>query len=170
MFDIGWPELLVIATVLIVVVGPKDLPHMLRAFGRTMAKVRGMAAEFRTQFDDALREAELDEARKTVADVKGLNPGHAFRDAIDPLRKAGEDVRKTMNEKVSANEPTTSSVAEKGEPKIDLPDMDEPFDSPVVADDSVAMEPKTEPVPKTEQGDDGARKAAAVPDNGNAAA
>ena len=143
MFDIGWPELLVIATVLIVVVGPKDLPHMLRAFGRTMAKVRGMAAEFRTQFDDALREAELDEVRKTVADVKGLNPGHAFRDAIDPLRKAGEDVRKTMNEKVSADEP----AAKKDDPKVDLPDMVEPFDSPVVPDDgSVAMEPKSEPV------------------------
>ena len=143
MFDIGWPELLVIATVLIVVVGPKDLPQMLRAFGRTMAKVRGMAAEFRTQFDDALREAELDEVRKTVADVKGLNPGHAFRDAIDPLRKAGEDVRKTMNEKVSADEPT----AKKDDPKVDLPDMDEPFDSPIVPDDgSVAMEPKSGPV------------------------
>jgi Tat protein translocase TatB subunit len=46
MFDIGWPELLVVAIVLIVVVGPKDLPPMLRAFGRTTKKLRSMASEF----------------------------------------------------------------------------------------------------------------------------
>ena len=98
MFDIGWPELLVIATILIVVVGPKDLPHMLRTFGRTMRKVRSMAAEFRGQFDDALRDAELEELRKTVDDVKGLNPRSAMQEAMAPFKKAGEDVRKTLDE------------------------------------------------------------------------
>ena len=134
MFDIGWPELLVIATILIVVVGPKDLPHMLRAFGRTMSKVRGMAAEFRTQFDDALREAELDEVRKAVSDVKGLDPRTSMREAMEPFRKAGDDVRKTMNE----------TVGEEGRdddrsPEVGLPEFDEAFDSPVdVPPDDVA--------------------------------
>ena len=59
MFDIGWPEMLVVAVVLIVVVGPKDLPRMLRAFGRTTSKMRSMAGDFRKQFDEALKEAEL---------------------------------------------------------------------------------------------------------------
>ena len=63
MFDIGWQEILVIAIVLIVVVGPKDLPRMLRTFGRTTAKMRSMAGDFRRQFDDALKEAELDEVK-----------------------------------------------------------------------------------------------------------
>ena len=113
MFDIGWPELLVIGVVLIVVVGPKDLPAMLRAFGRTMKKVRGMAAEFRGQFDEALREAELDEVRKTVADVRGLNPKSAMREAMAPFREAGEDVRKALDEADDSDfEPFDSPVME----------------------------------------------------------
>ncbi|TIW15558.1 MAG: twin-arginine translocase subunit TatB, partial [Mesorhizobium sp.] len=51
MFEVGWSELLVIAVVMIVVVGPKDLPAMLRTFGRTAAKLRGMAADFQRQFN-----------------------------------------------------------------------------------------------------------------------
>ena len=98
MFDIGWPELLVIGTILIVVVGPKDLPPMLRAFGKTVSKVRGMAAEFRGQFDEALREAELDEVRKTVDDVRGLNPKSAMEKAMSPFKAAGEDVRRALDE------------------------------------------------------------------------
>ncbi|RVI29237.1 Sec-independent protein translocase protein TatB, partial [Sinorhizobium meliloti] len=53
MLDIGWTELVVIAIVLIIVVGPKDLPPMLRAFGRMTSKMRGMASDFRRQFDEA---------------------------------------------------------------------------------------------------------------------
>ena len=135
MFDIGWPEILVIATVLIVVVGPKDLPQMLRAFGRTMSKVRGMAAEFRSQFDDALREAELDEVRKAVSDVKGLDPRTSMREAMEPFRKAGEDVRSTMNEKVDAGDATSDRSRD-----IDLPEFDDAFDSPVDVPPDVAVE------------------------------
>jgi sec-independent protein translocase protein TatB len=58
MFDVGWSEILVIAVVAIVVVGPKDLPRMLRTVGKTMGKVRRTANDFKRQFDDALREAE----------------------------------------------------------------------------------------------------------------
>ena len=58
MFDIGWSEILVIAVVAIVVVGPKELPRMLRTFGKTMGQVRRMANDFKRQFDEALREAE----------------------------------------------------------------------------------------------------------------
>lgn len=93
MFDIGWSELLVIAVVLIVVVGPKDLPPMLRAFGKMTANLRKMAGEFRTQFDEALRESELDDVRKTISDAKSLNPTNALRDAINPLRQMGQDIR-----------------------------------------------------------------------------
>ena len=63
MFDIGWSELLVIAIVLIVVVGPKDLPPMIRAFGKTMAGFRKMAGDFRAQFDEAMKEADMDDVR-----------------------------------------------------------------------------------------------------------
>ena len=73
MFDIGWSEILVIAVVAIVVVGPKELPRMLRTFGKTMGTVRRTANDFKRQFDEALREAEresgLDETRKSIASI-----------------------------------------------------------------------------------------------------
>jgi sec-independent protein translocase protein TatB len=93
MLDIGWTELLVIAIVLIVVVGPKDLPPMLRAFGKMTSNLRKMAGEFRSQFDEALREADLDDVNSTLSDAQRLNPTNALRDAINPLRQMGQDIK-----------------------------------------------------------------------------
>jgi sec-independent protein translocase protein TatB len=70
MFDIGWSELLVIAVVAIVVVGPKDLPRLMRTFGHYMGKVRSMAADFQRQFEEAVRDSELDEVRKAMHEVR----------------------------------------------------------------------------------------------------
>ena len=59
-------EFLIAATVALIVVGPKDLPILLRKFGQFMAKVRAMAAEFRASFDEMARQSELDDLRKEV--------------------------------------------------------------------------------------------------------
>ncbi|MCF6370724.1 Sec-independent protein translocase protein TatB [Rhizobium halophilum] len=96
MLDIGWTELFVLGIVLIVVVGPKDLPPMLRAFGRMTGNLRKMAGEFRSQFDEALRESEMDEVRKTISDVQKLNPTNALRDAVNPLRQMGNEIRSDL--------------------------------------------------------------------------
>lgn len=93
MFDIGWPEMLVIAVVLIVVVGPKDLPKMLRTFGRTTSSLRRMAGDFRKQFDEALKEAELDDVKSTIDSARRLNPAADIRKALNPMEKAASDVR-----------------------------------------------------------------------------
>ncbi len=112
MLDIGWTELVVIAIVLIVVVGPKDLPPMLRAFGRMTAKMRGMASEFRQQFDEALREADLDEVRKTISDAQSLNPANALRDAINPLRQMGNDIKSDLQKAATPDKPATTDTTE----------------------------------------------------------
>jgi|SRR5262245_45457992 len=70
MFDIGWSELLVIAVVAIVVVGPKELPKLMRSFGFYAGKLRRAAAEFRRQFDEAMREAELEEVKQAIESVR----------------------------------------------------------------------------------------------------
>ena len=85
MFDIGWTEMMVIAVVAIVVVGPKELPGMLRTFGKTMGKVRRMSRDFQRQFDDALREADLDEVRKGFDTVRKANPTNALKKAVSPI-------------------------------------------------------------------------------------
>ncbi|MBL8772138.1 MAG: twin-arginine translocase subunit TatB [Phenylobacterium sp.] len=64
--DVGGIEWLIIAVVALVVVGPKDLPIMLRRLGQFVARLRGMAAEFRASFDEMARQSELDELRKEV--------------------------------------------------------------------------------------------------------
>lgn len=106
MFEIGWSEMLVIAIVLIVVVGPKDLPKMLRGFGQTTAKLRAMAGDFRKQFDEALKEAELDEVKDIVKDARKLDPTAEIRKAFNPMESAARDVRAGLD---AAFKPTGSS-------------------------------------------------------------
>ena len=93
MFDIGWPEMLVIAVVLIVVVGPKDLPRMLRQFGKTSSQLRKMAGDLRKQFDEALKEADLEDVKSTIDSARKLNPAADIRKALNPMEKAASDVR-----------------------------------------------------------------------------
>jgi len=91
MFDIGWSELLVIAVVAIIVVGPKDLPGMLRAFGKTMSQVRRTANDFKRQFNDALREAETESGLKETTDqlksIGSINPMADVKDSLNELKK-----------------------------------------------------------------------------------
>lgn len=70
MFDIGTYELLIIAVVILLVVGPKDLPTFLRTVGKYVGALKRQANEFRQHFDEALKETELDQLRKDVAAMK----------------------------------------------------------------------------------------------------
>jgi sec-independent protein translocase protein TatB len=74
MFDIGWSELLVIAVVAIIVVGPKDLPKLMRGIAHYGGKLRRAASEFQRQFEDAMRESEVDEVRKAIESVRTEAP------------------------------------------------------------------------------------------------
>ena len=86
MFDIGAGELLIIGVVALVVIGPKELPGVLRQVGKATAKMRQMAGEFRAQFDEAMREAELEDAKKHITgltdSVANLNPVSAITNEI----------------------------------------------------------------------------------------
>ncbi|RFC67355.1 MULTISPECIES: Sec-independent protein translocase protein TatB [Mesorhizobium] len=93
MLEVGWTEMLVIAVVMIVVVGPKDLPGMLRSFGRTTAKMRKMAGDFQRQFNEALQEAELDDVKKSVDALRSLNPATEIKKQLNPFEQAASDVR-----------------------------------------------------------------------------
>lgn len=111
MFDIGWSEILVIAVVAIVVVGPKELPRMLRTFGRTMGQVRKMSNDFRRQFDEALREAErsvdLDDTKKQL------------QTAMKPLSDVRKDFDATMRSNPTATtpKPAPSPTPDKADAK-----------------------------------------------------
>ena len=83
--DVGGLELLVIAAVALIVVGPKDLPIMLRKLGQFTAKIRGMANEFRASFDEMARQSELDELRK---EVEAMRRGQVAESAAADASKA----------------------------------------------------------------------------------
>lgn len=70
MFDMGWSELLLVAVLAIVFVGPKDLPRVMRTVGQYVAKMRAMMREFQNSFEDLARESELEELRKQVAEMR----------------------------------------------------------------------------------------------------
>ncbi|CDX44823.1 Sec-independent protein translocase protein TatB [Mesorhizobium sp. SOD10] len=114
MFEVGWSELLVIAVVMIVVVGPKDLPNMLRTFGRTAAKLRAMAGDFQKQFNEALKEAELDDVKSSIDSLRSLNPMNEVRKQLNPFEQAAADVRAgvdTMMKPKPAADPAAPAAA-----------------------------------------------------------
>src|SRR5688500_1364347 len=87
MFDIGWSELVVIAVVALIVIGPKELPGVLRTLGHYMRKIRGMASEFQGQFDEAMREAEMADLKKSVDEMADTARGFTDFDPLGSVRK-----------------------------------------------------------------------------------
>src|SRR5689334_11610631 len=101
MFGIDSSELLLIAIVALVVIGPKELPGLLRSWGKWMAQMRGMAAEFRGHVDEMVRQSELDEVKKQLEggvgglDLKSLDPTQQIKSHIQEGMAEGE---KAFNE------------------------------------------------------------------------
>ena len=93
---IGSSELFVIALVALIVVGPKDLPVMLRKLGQWVAKMRGMANEFRASFDEMARQSELDELRKEVEALRSGSYLSPVRDAADSVRDVHADIEASL--------------------------------------------------------------------------
>ena len=104
MLDIGGWEFLIVAFVLLMVVGPKELPKMLRGFTRAMRQVRSMASEFTRGMEDLATDSELGDLKNTIADVKSGNLT-GIADKIDP---AGELTESVAEIKSSADLDATS--------------------------------------------------------------
>ena len=92
MFDLGWSELAVIALIALIVVGPKELPQILRTAAHWMRKARSMAREFQSSVDEMVREAELDEAKKTMESVRHMNLDKQIEETIDPTGSVKDEV------------------------------------------------------------------------------
>ena len=130
-FDVGGTELLVIAAVALIVVGPKDLPVLLRKLGQFVGKIRGMANEFRASFDEMARQSELDELRKEVQAMREGQYTAPMRDAAaqaanaDHVDQVFADIDASLNSgavRVSphdAYQPLTSTV-ETPAPTIEI--------------------------------------------------
>ena len=107
MLDLGWSEMAIIAALALFVIGPKDLPKALRTLGHYGGKVRGLAREFRSSIDDAMREAELDEVTKQIQSATNMDLDTAL-DATERLADSGDDSDSHRNIENQV-EPTTAN-------------------------------------------------------------
>ena len=123
MFGIDSPELLVIAIVALVVIGPKELPALLRSWGKWMAKMRGMASEFRGHVDEMVRQSDLDEVKKQLEAAPGLD-----LQSLDPTKQ----IKSMIQEGVSEGEKALADAKSA----IDNP-LAEPESAPQIAAEPV---------------------------------
>src|ERR1043165_7773094 len=128
MFGIDSPELLVIAIVALVVIGPKELPNMLRSWGKWMAQMRGMASE-------------LDEVKKQLESTSGLD-----LQSLDPTKQIKSAIQEGMAEGEKAfNEAKSTFDNPLAEPESEPQIAAEP--QPAVAESApIASEPLAEPL------------------------
>src|SRR5246127_1280052 len=92
MIEFSWAHILVIAVVALIVIGPKELPTVLRTCGQWMGKIRRMASEFQGQFQEAMREAEMADIKKQVDDITTSASNFTNFDPIGTIRKEVESL------------------------------------------------------------------------------
>ena len=111
MFDIGWSELVVIAVVALIAIGPKELPGVLRMVGQWMGKARKMAGEFQGQFQEAMREAEMADLKKSFDEVKDVATGLSPANVMTSLQKDVSDALQIGDIDKPAAAPNDAQVA-----------------------------------------------------------
>jgi sec-independent protein translocase protein TatB len=110
-FGIGYTEMFVVAVVAIIVIGPKELPQVLRALGKSLAKMRGMAREFQGHLDSAMKEAGLDEVKKEFNNLRSMNPIETVKkDVVSDVKKQEDDFKKLFGDAPAADAASTSQA------------------------------------------------------------
>lgn len=99
MFDFAWSELALIAVVALVVIGPKDLPRVMRTVGQWTRRARAIAREFQGSLDQMVREAELDDMKRHIDRATSFNVENEIRRTIDPTG----DLQRSLDEPVMTN-------------------------------------------------------------------
>jgi sec-independent protein translocase protein TatB len=131
MFGIDSSELMLIAVVALVVIGPKELPGLLRTWGKWMAQMRGMASEFRGHVDEMVRQSELDQVKKQLeSSISGVDLA-----SLDPTKEIKEHLQEGMAEGEKALAEAKSSL---DTPALDAPpplddQLSEPDSAPQIA-------------------------------------
>jgi sec-independent protein translocase protein TatB len=146
MFDIGWSELVVIGVVALIAIGPKELPGVLRAVGQWMGKIRRMASEFQGQFQEAMREAEMADLKKSVDEMTDTAKSYTNFDPIGIVRNEIENATadKPPASSAEAAAPTTSEAASEATPAAS-PDTAPPAPEVTPVTDAPATAPEQKP-------------------------
>ena len=114
MFDISWTEFLLIGVVALIVIGPKELPAVMRSLGQWTRKIRSLAADFQNQFHEAMREAEMADLKKQVDDMASEIKSY---DPLKDVRTDVEAIGKDLDESVKSRDKAADKDAVKEEAK-----------------------------------------------------
>jgi sec-independent protein translocase protein TatB len=145
MFDFGWSELVIIAVVALIAIGPKELPGVLRMVGQWMAKARKMAGEFQGQFQEAMREAEMADLKKTFDEVKDTATGFGSNNVMTSLQKDVGDALKIDDiDKPAIDPPATSEI---DAPEAPIPEVFTEEDARAAAAEPLAITREVSPQP-----------------------
>ncbi len=113
MFDIGWQELFIVATLALIVVGPKELPRAIRNITGLLRKARLMARDFQEGIDDVVREADLNEIKENFETLADGDIDQKISNANDPISGL------TSNLELIEAEQELSEVSKKKEPGVE---------------------------------------------------
>jgi len=155
MFDVGWSELIIIAVVALIAIGPKELPGVLRMVGQWMAKIRRMAADFQGQFNEAMREAEMADIKKQFDDIKDTAKSFTGANLLSDVQKDFDDALK-LEDKPEEKKPDdkpgegTSAAAEPAASGGTEVKPDQPQTASPDADAGSTSEPAPEPAAPAE--------------------
>ena len=138
MFDIGWQEIFIIAIFALIVVGPKDLPRVLRTATQALRKVKGMAREFQSGIDDVVREAELEDLKKDLEEQ-----GTAFKDKVTDGVNPIEELTGEFEEELDfSKEQLDLDLAAKNQSDTPIAEAPAIADGPVETAESADAKPK----------------------------
>ncbi len=150
MFDFAWSELALIAVVALVVIGPKDLPRVMRVVGQWTRRARAIAREFQGSLDQMVREAELDEVKRHIDRATSFNVENEIRRTVDPTG----DLQRSLNEPVMTNplaDPVKpverTALEDKPAEALEAPPAPSPVPAEAVAEE-VEAKPAVAPEPE----------------------
>jgi sec-independent protein translocase protein TatB len=156
-FDIGWPELMLIGVVALVVIGPKDLPAALRVAGYWVRKARTMSREFQSSVEQMLREAELEDVRQELKKVTEINLDHEVNKIMDPALDPAAGPAQTVPKPLDVPDyldytPAPADPVPLGvEPAASEPAPDEPAAPAAVPEGAAEPEPAVPETPPAEE-------------------
>lgn len=121
MFDIGWSEFVLIAVVALIAIGPKELPGVLRMVGQWIGKARKMASEFQGQFQEALREAEMADLKKSFDEVRDAARGFSKSNILTSLHNEVSDSLRIDDKPTSSPTPSSEVQVTPTAPEASVP-------------------------------------------------
>lgn len=146
MFDIGWQELFIVAVIGLLVIGPKELPRTLKTITGALRKVRSMASDFQSGIDDVVREADLEDIKKSVTGDGGFDFENQIKDTLDPDGDLEKDVADSLDDDYGETDEWDAEDDDNDEELYDYEDDD----SKVAATEAAPVD-KPEPVSAPEE-------------------